>query len=181
MRAEKGQGDWDRFSAEAAEDPRIMLLNRTLSRAEILDLYRACDCFVSLHRAEGYGRGIAEAMLLGKPVITTGFSGNLDFTTNETAALVGYELVPVKKGEYPFADGQVWADVDIEHAARSMKRIAGDAAFRRQLAGAGQSLVSRNLAPSAIGTAVSRHAGSIVARMKPLSPALLVHVQQLRP
>src|SRR3546814_5890465 len=64
----------------------------------------------SLHRSEGFGRGLAEAMYLGKPVIATRYSGNLDFMDERTAYLVDHELVPVQTGEYPFAEGQHWAD-----------------------------------------------------------------------
>ena len=69
---------------------------------------------MSLHRSEGFGRNIAESMMLRKPVIVTGHSGNMDFTTPGTAALVDHRLTLVKKGEYPFGDGMPWAEPDIE-------------------------------------------------------------------
>ena len=70
---------------------------------------RCCDCFLSLHRSEGFGRGPAEAMFFGKPVIATGWSGNMDYMAPGTAFPVRYRLLPVGRGAYPFADGQVWA------------------------------------------------------------------------
>ena len=78
---------------------------------------KRCDCFVSLHRSEGFGRGIAEALLLEKPVIVTGYSGNMDFTNPQNACIVDYQLVDVGPDEYPHAAGQGWADPDLEQAA----------------------------------------------------------------
>src|SRR5690606_36895361 len=62
------------------EDPRIILMEKVLTDRETKALVQLCDCFLSLHRSEGFGRGLAEAMYLGKPVIATGYSGNMDFT-----------------------------------------------------------------------------------------------------
>lgn len=116
---------WERLKRLAAEDARIHLVEETLDRSELLALYRACDVFVSLHRAEGFGRGIAEALLLGLQVITTGFSGNLDFCAGHPAVeLVGYEPVPVRRGQYPFGAGQWWAEPDVAQAAAAMRRAA---------------------------------------------------------
>src|SRR3546814_12429317 len=89
---------------------RVVLINRQMDDNDTKNLLRCCDCFVSLHRSEGFGRGLAEAMYLGKPVIATRYSGNLDFMDERTAYLVDHELVPVQTGEYPFAEGQHWAD-----------------------------------------------------------------------
>ncbi len=105
-------------------DRRIHLIEDTLSRDVLLDLYRVCDCFVSLHRCEGFGRGMAEAMLLGKPVIATAYSGNLDFCLEGTALLVYGPLKPVLPGEYPEAQGMEWADPDVDEAAERMRECA---------------------------------------------------------
>ena len=81
---------------------------------------------MSLHRAEGFGLAMAEAMWLGKPVIATGYSGNLDFMTAENSLLVDYQLVPIGRGRRPYpADGE-WADPDIEHAASLMRQVFDD-------------------------------------------------------
>jgi glycosyltransferase involved in cell wall biosynthesis len=105
---------------------KVVLIDRTLTDNEVKNLVRCCDCFVSLHRAEGFGRGLSEAMYLGKPVITTGYSGNMDFTTADNALLVDYRLVPVEPGQYPHWEGQVWADPDVEHAAHLMMRLSDE-------------------------------------------------------
>ena len=110
----------------ADEDERIMLIDTVLSHEEMPALVSVCDCFVSLHRSEGFGRGMAEAMCLGKPVIATNYSGNTDFMNKGNACMVDYTLIPVQKGEYPHASGQVWADPDLECAASWMERLVDD-------------------------------------------------------
>lgn len=112
---------WERLKSLSAQDPRIHIVETTLSRPDLLALYQACDCFVSLHRAEGYGRGLAEAMQLGLHVICTGYSGNVDFCNPPFADLVNYTLVPLTADQYPHGEGQVWAEPDIEHAASLMR------------------------------------------------------------
>jgi glycosyltransferase involved in cell wall biosynthesis len=101
---------------------RIQTITRELTDNEIKNLVRCADCFVSLHRSEGFGRGIAEAMTLGRAAVATGYSGNMDFMTPDTSYLVDYALIPVARGSYPFAAGQHWADPDLDHAAQLMMR-----------------------------------------------------------
>ncbi len=151
MRAAPDNTLWQALMAEAEADRRIHIINETLSRGEVLDLYRACDCFVSLHRSEGFGRGIAEAMLLGKAVVTTGYSGNLDFTTPGTAALVDHTLTPLAEGDYPFGEGQQWAEPSVEHAAWWMQRIATQAELRQRQAHAAQVLMNATYLPHIVG------------------------------
>lgn len=112
---------WEKLKQTAAKDERIQIIQVTLSRPDLLALYQCCDCFLSLHRAEGFGRGIAEAMQLGLHVITTGYSGNMDFCDEPYADLVEYTLVKIKKGQYPFGVRQVWANANISHAANLMR------------------------------------------------------------
>lgn len=153
MRAAPDNPSWREVLSAAEADPRIVIIDRTLSRGAVLDLYRACDSFVSLHRAEGFGRNIAEMMMLRKPVIVTGFSGNMDFTTPGTAALVDHVLRPLAPDDYPFGDGQFWAEPDAGHAAWWMRRLLEDAWLRRRLADQGQALTAATYAPEAVGAA----------------------------
>lgn len=113
----------------------------TLERAHAL--IEAADVLVSLHRAEGFGLTLAEAMALGTPVVATAWSGNLDF-------MAGYEgLVPAR--ETPVADtqaiyaGQVWAEPDIAHAATLLQRMRADSIWRESLVARGRALVEERL------------------------------------
>lgn len=115
--------EWDKLKALAASDSRIHIIEQTLDRPDLLALYQTCDCFVSLHRAEGFGRGLAEALQLGLRVICTGYSGNLDFCHAPEAELVDYRLVKVGQAQYPYAKGQYWAEPSIEHAAQLMQKV----------------------------------------------------------
>src|SRR5262249_5512010 len=79
----------------------VFVIDRVLDRADVLALHAACDCFVSLHRSEGFGLGIAEAMAAGKPVIATNFGGATDLLALDRACPVGFRLTPVNAGQYP--------------------------------------------------------------------------------
>ncbi len=114
---------WLELKKIARSDRRIYIIEQTFDRPSLLALYQACDCYVSLHRAEGFGRGMAEALQLGLHVICTGYSGNVDFCQPPYADLVKYRLVRVKKGQYPRASGQVWAEPNVRHAAQLMRQF----------------------------------------------------------
>jgi glycosyltransferase involved in cell wall biosynthesis len=133
------------------EDPRIVLINEVLDRRAMIGLIERCDCFLSLHRSEGFGRGIAEAMSLGKPVIVTGYSGNMDFTNPLNACLVDYRLVEVGPHEYPHAAGQHWAEPDLEQAAWHMRRLVDDPASGAALAERGRDLIEAQHGVQAVG------------------------------
>lgn len=151
MRADRRTPAWRRLKKAAAEDPRIVLIDRTMVRAETIGLMACTDAYLSLHRAEGFGRGLAEAMLLERPVIATGYSGNADFVTDATGFPVDYRLTAVRPGQYPGGEGQRWAEPDIDHAAAQMRRVYDDAATARRIAEAGRRHAERVFAPVAAG------------------------------
>jgi glycosyltransferase involved in cell wall biosynthesis len=139
------------FASSLFADPRVVVIDELLDRPRMVGLMAQCDAFVSLHRTEGFGRGLAEAMLLGKTVIATGYSGNVDFTTPRTACVVDYRLIPVEPGEYLHSEGQVWADPDLDQAAGYMQRIVRDRAWAEALATAGRELVHTQHGLAAVG------------------------------
>ena len=142
---------WDRVDAMVAADPRIMVMNETLSYRELLDLKAGSDCYVSLHKSEGWGFGMIEAMNLGVPVICTGYSGNMDFCTSETAWLVDYTLVPLQKQDYIFVrPGSVWAEPDVDDAARQMRAAFDDPVERARRATAARDAVRTSFSRQAI-------------------------------
>jgi glycosyltransferase involved in cell wall biosynthesis len=105
---------------------RVTLFHQVMGSNEVKNLVRCSDCFVSLHRSEGYGFGIAEAMVLGKPVIATAYSGNMDFMIPGGSYGIGYRLIPVNEGDYPHAHDQVWAEPDVDQAASCMVTLVDD-------------------------------------------------------
>lgn len=143
--------EWNEVMRLAAADPRISILSGALPREQVIALQSLADCFVSLHRAEGFGRNIAEAMWLGKPVIVSAFSGNLDFTNERTAWLVGGATLPVRPGEYSFAEGQFWWDADVAEAAQCMRECVEAPAERDARARAGQAFVREHYSPASVG------------------------------
>jgi glycosyltransferase involved in cell wall biosynthesis len=109
--------------AALERDKRIQLIDGYLDRNTLNNLMNACDCYVSLHRAEGFGLPIAEAMYLGKPVIATNWSGNVDFMNEDNSFPVGYQLIELSEDIGPYHKGQVWAEPDLLDAAQKMYEI----------------------------------------------------------
>jgi len=115
------------------QDQRISVIDTALDDKGIKSLVALCDTFVSLHRSEGFGRGLAEAMYYGKPVIGTAYSGNLDFMTADNSCLVDYRLIDLVDGDYPFWQGQHWADADVAQAAWYMRRLVTEPGYAQQV------------------------------------------------
>lgn len=107
----------------AARKAGVLVLDEIMPRSRLHGLMRACDCYISLHRSEGFGLTLAEAMLMGKPVIGTAYSGNMDFMHQLNSLLVDYELVELRKEVYPYPAGSVWAQPAIPHAAELMRWV----------------------------------------------------------
>jgi glycosyltransferase involved in cell wall biosynthesis len=131
--------------------PNVYLTDRMLPRARVNGLLSACDAVVSLHRSEGFGLILAEAMYLGKPVVATGWSGNMDFMTSENSCPVAYELVTLDRTYGPYRAGQQWANPDIDDAARQMHRVVDDADFRLKIAARARDTIRTKFTPAAAG------------------------------
>jgi hypothetical protein len=114
--------DFNAIRAAIDEDERIVVVDGSLEREEVSWLIEKSQALLSLHRSEGFGRPLAEAMLLGVPVIATGWSGSSDFLNDETGFPIRYRLRAVGHKEYPFAAGE-WAEPDVEHAAAVMRDL----------------------------------------------------------
>ncbi len=109
-----------------ADRPDIVLMDGYLSAGDQAALLAACDCYVSLHRAEGLGLSLADAMALGKPVIATRYSGNLDFMDDDNSFLVPFTYDVVPEGTPAYPEGARWAAPDLDEAAAAMQRLAAD-------------------------------------------------------
>ncbi|WP_386069651.1 glycosyltransferase [Tahibacter sp. UC22_41] len=138
----------------AAGDDRILLRDGFLDRDGMWSLQAACDVYLSLHRAEGFGLGLAECMALGKPVVATAYSGNLQFMDEDNSCLVPYRLVPVNEGEYPDWRDQHWAEPDVAAAAAHLRRLADDPAALQRLGAAARASLQQRLSPQAGAEAI---------------------------
>lgn len=114
-----------RFAVKDRND--IILIEDYLSRNQLHALMAECDVYISLHRSEGYGLTIAEAMSLGKPVVATGYSGNMDFMNESNSFPIPYEKVAVGDKAYPYLPSSTWAEPDIEETAKILKTLVTDA------------------------------------------------------
>lgn len=115
--------------------PHVYYIEKYLTDDEMRTLLQISDAFVTLHRSEGFGLLPLEAMSLGTPVISTGWSGNMEYMNHMNTALVGYNMIPVDGkfvGSTP-GDGLVWADPDIDEAAAHMRRMVSDKSWREKL------------------------------------------------
>ena len=126
-------------------DSRIRLINETYTKIQMLDLIHCCDVYASLHRAEGFGLGMAEAMKMGKAVIATNYSGNTDFTKPDNACLVDYKLKKVgSEGRHYFQENPDWADADVAQAAYYMRQLVEDNDYRGRIGEKARSFMDEN-------------------------------------
>lgn len=157
---------WRRFLRECARDARIQILDKTLDRGEVLGLIKSCDAYLSLHRSEGFGRTLAEAMLFGKPVVGTNFSGNVDFLNPDVGFPVQWKRRAVLAEEYPYvtnADKAWWAEPDLADAAQQM-RAARMAASDRQFSAKVKAFAEKQFSPARIGNLIKQRLQEISDR-----------------
>lgn len=143
---------WDRVDAIMSSDPRIVVMNETLSYHDLLQLKCGSDCYISLHKSEGWGFGMIEAMNLRVPVVCTAYSGNMDFCSDDTVWLVDYEIKQLRQGEYIFVRPKSeWAEPSVDHAAAQLRAAYDDPERRRAKADAAYDYIRDNFSASAIG------------------------------
>jgi len=159
--------------AAIGERADIRLVDAYYSRDEQHALTSLSDCYVSLHRSEGLGLTMAEAMSLGKPVIATAYSGNLDFMTPSNSFLVDHATSHVPAGVPAYAAGTPWADPDLDMAATCMRRVVEDPAEAAARATRGRQHVNTTLSAAASGALVAARLDAIRAarRSRVFSPA----------
>jgi glycosyltransferase involved in cell wall biosynthesis len=139
-------GRIDMLKAEASRlgiSDKLILVAGYIPRKDVYGLANACDVYISLHRAEGFGIGVAEAMQLGKPVIVTDYSSTTEFCSAANSIPVPYRLVPIRSGEY-FSAMQTWADADVDAAAMALRKCHDDVAFRTEIGRKGKAFVEEH-------------------------------------
>jgi glycosyltransferase involved in cell wall biosynthesis len=119
-------------------------------------LLAAADCLVSLHRGEGLGLQLAAAMWLETPVVASRYSGNLDFMSDETAALVDVTSIAVERGEGAYPDGFRWADADVAQAAAWMERLVREPELRERMIAAAAQRMREQPSEEAFGQEYAR-------------------------
>ncbi len=130
---------------------RVIIIDRYLDRAQAHALQACCDILLSLHRAEGFGLNIAEMMYLGKPVIATGWSGNMQFMDRQNSVPVAYELRPLEQPLGVYEAGPRWAEADIEHAAHALRELCKDAERRRTMGARARASIEAQLSSAVLG------------------------------
>jgi glycosyltransferase involved in cell wall biosynthesis len=153
-----------------ARNKNIVLFDRVFTNAEISDLQWCCDAFVSLHRSEGFGLWIAECMARGKSCIVTNYSGNTDFTSEENSVPIGFSMIKVEGDQYPYGEGQWWADPNLDEAVAAMRKVVSDSALVRRLSDAARDYVAVHLSPEQIGRRMRQRLYQARAELLSLPP-----------
>jgi glycosyltransferase involved in cell wall biosynthesis len=162
--------DLQRFPAMAEALTEAManvggtLINEDLARPEMDQLLATCDIYLSLHRSEGFGLGMAEAMALGKAVVATGYGGNTDFMPPGSAAMVGYRIREITAADHRYAPevghwtrpGHLWAEPDVDQAARWLRRLAASESLRRSMGAAAVRAIHAHCDSAVVGAIMVR-------------------------
>jgi len=152
LKVKKAEDDGEEWLRPIREHiPEALCIAKPMTALETRSLINCSDCLASLHRAEGFGRGTGEAMFLGRLAMATGYSGNLDYMSKDNSLLVDYELTAVGEGEYPFGEGQVWAEANVEQAVEMLDAAIGDPVRARSIAMRGRRDVRLGYCNRAVG------------------------------
>ena len=141
----------EQLQVASAHYSSIKLIDKHLTKDEINALVYNCDCYISLHRAEGFGYTMAEAMYYGKPVIATAYSSNLDFMSVNNSFLVKYDLVTTSKDYGCYPQGSIWANPDINHAAQLMQQVVNNPQEAKKVGNRAAKEIKYLLSPVTLG------------------------------
>jgi glycosyltransferase involved in cell wall biosynthesis len=159
--AELNPADFAALRDAVRDLPGAVILSGTLPRADVYALEAACDCFVSLHRSEGFGLAVAECMYLGKPVISTDWSATAEFVGHDNGMPVRFRLVTLEENQGPYFKGSTWAEPDAAHAAELMRRAAADPGACAALGAAARRTIEERFSPAVIGARYRRRLEAI--------------------
>jgi len=168
-----------RLLARIEANDRILLINRRLSQADTFDLMASLDAYVSLHRSEGFGLTCAEAMALGLSVVATGYSGNMDFMTEQNSLLVPGKVISTHRPFGPYPAGTRWADPDQDQAASALRQLL-DADLREALGKRAAQSIRQQLATDRLAQMVGRHIARLAEAAPAQPPAALEHAASAR-
>jgi glycosyltransferase involved in cell wall biosynthesis len=160
---EEGEG---KDMAEGMRAINGILLSETMDRQVVYNLIDQCDAYASLHRSEGYGLTMAEAMALGKPVIGTAYSGNVDFMDDHNSFLVPYELVTLEHDVPPYEAGSTWAEPNLDEAARLMRLIVDNPQEAAARGARAREMMHSELSAAAVGQIISGRLAGILRSLE---------------
>jgi glycosyltransferase involved in cell wall biosynthesis len=146
---------------QQADGLHVLFLDGYMDRQELCGLLAAADCYFSPHRSEGFGLTMLESMSLGKPVIATAYSGNLDFMTADNSFLLPYRLTTLERDYGPYMRGAVWADPDLDEAARLMRVVVEHPQEGRARGEAARRQIARERHPAVTGAALQQRLDGI--------------------
>ena len=150
----------------------IRTFSGLMDENEIVSLQNSLDCLVSPHRSEGFGYNLAEAMYLGKPVIATRYSSNLDFMRDDNSYLIDCNLVPIPLSHGPYLRGHVWAEPSGEHLAQLMRNVFEDAEGRSEKGRRAAEEIRANYNAQVVGRRIADRLEEIGLRKRPLPPSI---------
>lgn len=166
LNAGRRLADAERVRLACAGRNDIIVIDEYLEPDELTALMARCTAYVSLHRAEGLGLTVAEAMAWGRPVVVTGYSGTMQFTDFRNAFLVPFELVAIPHGAEPYPAGALWADPDLDAAALALRRILDDPESAAAIGAQAAQDISRLHTPEAAAAHLRRALGEAWGRSR---------------
>ncbi len=157
INADEMSAEFQDFLREAALHPDIHIMNGYMPREEVDGLLNCCDCYVSLHRAEGFGMTVAEAMMLGKPVIATDYSATAEFLKAENGFPIGFQLQKVQQSVGPYQKGNRWAEPDTKAAAQVMRALVESPVLGQEKGQKAAETIRSQFSAQRIGLLISEH------------------------
>lgn len=141
--------------------PHVFCLTEDYTKEQVNSLIRSVDVYISLHRSEGFGLVLAEAMYLGTPVVATNWSGNTEFMNSDVACMVKASLVTLQKDELPFLKGSRWAEPDIEEAAYYLRKLYDEPRWRAEMTGRAKEYIRKRLSVPAVAEQMKEYLSEI--------------------
>jgi len=155
----------------------IRFIDGHLTKSEVNALIYNCDCYVSLHRAEGFGLTMAEAMFYGKPVIATAYSSNTDFMNVGNSFPVKYELVTTTEDYFPYPKGSIWAEPDIAHAASLMQYVFHNYRKAQEVGARAAEDIKSLLSPQLVGQKIRSRLEHIMGKINPSASSQIKEIE----
>lgn len=166
-RSTRFKSEKNQLLEEIGNYENIILVENIFEKNTLHHIIKNCDCYISLHRSEGYGLTMAEAMYFGKPVIATGYSGNLEFMNSENSFLVDYEICNVNAKMLNYDENTVWSNPDIEHASQLMKDVFDNPSHAKEIGEKAKSSMLKHYSKKEIGTIIHNEISSIYNTFNP--------------